>query len=153
MNEINTYRESEYSWNQKSKLDYDDEDLILGSVLHNSSHTQDMIKDYLDSESLALNTERNDNEKTALKEEIDNTRDKIFRSIEEYKNLVSVLQESVDTIEQKCSNLDEFEEEIEVVYDNSKQIFPQFDEHNWERFECNLQIDVLEAKLYEQGDE
>ena len=74
MNEINTYRESEYSWNQKSKLDYDDEDLILGSALHNSSHTQDMIKDYLDSESNALNTGRNENEKSALKEEIDNTR-------------------------------------------------------------------------------
>lgn len=90
-NDLNTFRESEYSWHQKSKLDYDDEDMILGSALHNASQTQEMIKDFLDSDSNALNTARSGQDKSEIKEEIDILRDKIFRSLEEYKIQVESL--------------------------------------------------------------
>ena len=68
-------------------------------------------------------------------------------------NLVQTLQENVNDIDHRCNEIDQFEMEIEETYNDSKQIFPQFDDRNWEKFEWNLHIDILQAKMYEQDDE
>lgn len=77
-NDVNTCRESDYSWNQKSKLD-------------NASETQDMIMDYLESERDGFNTDSGPQGRSEVKEEISTLRDKIFRSLEDYKTNVDKL--------------------------------------------------------------
>lgn len=51
LTENRTNRESDYSWNPKSKREYDDDEFLLNSQMLNTMKTQDMIKDLMELES------------------------------------------------------------------------------------------------------
>jgi DNA repair exonuclease SbcCD ATPase subunit len=104
-NDLNTLRESDYSWNHKSKY-YDDEDLLLASALHNASQTQDMIKDFLESETNVMNSARENKED--LKEEISALKDMqngpIYRGLEDYKDLILKYRSNIENLENDIHN-------------------------------------------------
>lgn len=149
-NDFNTLRESDYSWNQKSNFDYDSEALILGSALHNASQTQDMIKEFLDSETNGRTTARDNADTADLKEEINTTRDKIHRSIEDYKEHVQKLTTNVEYIENQLGDLDDFQQGVEHKNAEYKQHFGYYDPEAEEKPACINQLLAFEVAQEEK---
>jgi hypothetical protein len=84
----------------------------LSSLMNKSSHTNDMIREILESESNTF-TGRDAPEKSELYDEISTLRDKIYRSLEDYKNNVDKLSKDSEEIKAKLlDGLDPLEEEL-----------------------------------------
>lgn len=155
--EISTRRESD-SQNprvNKSRQFDNDEELLIESLMKNASQIQHVMKDYMESSRNGDQTEREDRHE--LKDEISTMRDKIYRTLEDYKDQIEHYHNGVDTIEEILKvDLQQQKEEIEDFIEEQNQHTESVEHlNNFEEFleMKSLEIQNLESQIYDKDTE